>query len=327
MNTPGNRRSLFRLAAVSATAAMLLAACGDDEAEVGPEAGGSIAEDYDLEGAELTVGSKEFTEQLILGHMARLALQTAGAEVTDEIGLAGTAIVREALLAGEIDLYWEYTGTGWITHLGETEPVQPAEDQYQAVADRDLEENDIRWIEPGPFDNTYAVAAHESAVEELGITQLSDLQQLLEEQPEEATFCIASEFATRDDGLPGMEEHYDIEFSQDQLVMLDEGAIYSEVAERSNCNIGEVFATDGRIAALDLVVLEDDQDFFAAYNPSVTVRNEVYEQYPDLEPMFAEIAASLETEVMQELNARVDDLGEFPDEVAEDHLREQCFIG
>jgi osmoprotectant transport system substrate-binding protein len=314
------------LAALSA-AALLLTACGDDEPEAGPETGGSIAEDYDLSGAELTVGSKEFTEQLILGHMARLALEAAGAEVTDEIGLAGTAIVREALLAGEIDLYWEYTGTGWITHLGETEPVQPAEDQYEAVAERDLEENDIRWIEPGPFDNTYAVAAHESAVEELGISQLSDLQELLEQQPEEATFCIASEFATRDDGLPGMEEHYDIEFSNDQLVMLDEGAIYSEVADRSNCNLGEVFATDGRIAALDLVVLEDDQDFFAAYNPSVTVRDEVYQQYPDLEPMFAEIAATLETEVMQELNARVDDLGEFPDEVAEDHLREQGFIG
>ncbi len=327
MNTTRSHRSLFRIAAVSAAAAMLLAACNGDEVEVDPEVGGSIAEDYDLEGAELTVGSKEFTEQLILGHMARLALQAAGAEVTDEIGLAGTAIVREALVAGEIDLYWEYTGTGWITILGETEPVRPAEDQYEAVAERDLEENDIRWIEPGPFDNTYAVAAHESAVEEFGITQLSDLQELLDEQPEEATFCVASEFATRDDGLPGMEEHYDIEFTQDQLVMLDEGAIYSEVADRSNCNIGEVFATDGRIAALDLVVLEDDEDFFPAYNPSVTVRNEVYEQYPDLEPMFAEIAATLETEVMQELNARVDDLGEFPDEVAEDHLREQGFIG
>lgn len=320
-------RSLRRIAATCAAVLLVTACGGDDEAEVGSDGGGSIAQDYDLSGAELTVGSKEFTEQLILGHMARLALEAAGAEVTDEIGLAGTAIVREALLAGEIDLYWEYTGTGWITHLGETEPVQPAEDQYEAVAERDLEENNIRWIEPGPFDNTYAVAAHESAVEELGVTQLSDLQELMEQQPEEADFCIASEFATRDDGLPGMEEHYDIEFSEDQLVMLDEGAIYSEVAERSNCNFGEVFATDGRIAALDLVVLEDDQDFFAAYNPSVTVRNEVYEQYPDLEPMFAEIAATLETEVMQELNARVDDAGEFPDAVAEDHLREEGFIG
>lgn len=323
MRSPRSRR---RIAATGA-AVLLLTACGDDEAEVGSEGDGSIAQDYDLSGAELTVGSKEFTEQLILGHMARLALEAAGAEVTDEIGLAGTAIVREALLAGEIDLYWEYTGTGWITHLGETEPVQPAEDQYEAVAERDLEENNIRWIEPGPFDNTYAVAAHESAVEELGVTQISDLQELMEQQPEEATFCIASEFATRDDGLPGMEEHYDIQFSEDQLVMLDEGAIYSEVAERSNCNFGEVFATDGRIAALDLVVLEDDQDFFAAYNPSVTVRNEVYEQHEDLEPMFAEIADTLETEVMQELNARVDDAGEFPDAVAEDHLREQGFIG
>ena len=109
--------------------------------------------------------------------------------------------------------------------------------------------------------------------------------------------------------------------------MLDEGAIYSEVAQRDNCNLGEVFATDGRIAALDLEVLEDDQDFFPAYNPSVTVRDEVYEQYPQLGDMFAEIASRLDTETMQDLNRRVDAEGEFPEEVAEDFLRTEGFIG
>jgi osmoprotectant transport system substrate-binding protein len=325
---PRSRTSRRWLAALF-VAALTTTACEadevtDDPAE--PDAEGSIAEDYDLSGAELTVGSKEFTEQLVLGHIARIALENAGASVEDEIGLAGTAIVREALLAGEIDLYWEYTGTGWITHLGETEPVEGAEAQYEAVAERDLEENGIRWIEPGPFDNTYAVAVHESAAEELDLAQLSDLQRLLEENPDDATFCVASEFVTRDDGLPGMEEHYDIEFPEGNLVLLDEGAIYSEVEQRDNCNLGEVFATDGRIAALDLEVLDDDLDFFPAYNPSVTVRDEVYQEYPELGDMFAEIAARLETEIMQDLNARVDAEGEFPEEVAEDFLRTEGFI-
>ncbi len=319
-----------RLVATLFAAALALTACGeaaDDEPDAAPDAEGSIAANYDLSGAELTVGSKEFTEQLVLGHIARIALEAAGATVNDEIGLAGTAIVREALLAGEIDLYWEYTGTGWITHLGETEPIPNAQEQYEAVAERDLEENGIRWLPPGPFDNTYAVAAHESAIEEYDLATLSDLQRLLDAEPDAATFCIASEFATRDDGLPGMEAHYGISFPDDNLVMLDEGAIYSEVAERSNCNLGEVFATDGRIAALDLVVLEDDQEFFPVYNPSVNVRDDVYAEYPDLEALFGEISGQLDTETMQDLNARVDDAGEFPEEVAEDWLRSQGFIG
>ncbi|MEX2548590.1 MAG: glycine betaine ABC transporter substrate-binding protein [Nitriliruptoraceae bacterium] len=326
MSTTRSHRFPRPLAGLFA-ALLTLSACAEADEDTPAEAGGSIVEDYDLSGAEFTVGSKEFTEQLILGHIARVALEAAGATVDDEIGLAGTAIVREALLAGEIDLYWEYTGTGWITHLGETEPVPGAQAQYEAVAERDLEENGIRWLDPGLFDNTYAVAVHESAAEEYDLSTLSDLQRLLDENPDAATFCVASEFATRDDGLPGMEEHYDISFPDDNLVMLDEGAIYSEVADRSNCNLGEVFATDGRIAALDLVVLEDDREFFPVYNPAVTVRDDVYEEYPQLGDLFAEVAGRLDTETMQELNARVDDTGEFPAEVAEDWLRSEEFIG
>ena len=317
----------FRAVAGLFAALLALSACGEAEVDTPAAVGGSITEDYDLSDVELTVGSKEFTEQLILGHVARIALEAAGATVNDEIGLAGTAIVREALLAGEIDLYWEYTGTGWITHLGETEPIPSAQQQYEAVAERDLEENDIRWLEPGLFDNTYAVAVHESAAEEYDLSTLSDLQRLLDENPDAATFCIASEFATRDDGLPGMEEHYNISFPDDNLVMLDEGAIYSEVADRSNCNLGEVFATDGRIAALDLTVLEDDREFFPVYNPAVTIRDEVYQEHPELGDLFGEIASRLDTETMQDLNARVDEAGEFPEEVAEDWLRSEGFIG
>jgi osmoprotectant transport system substrate-binding protein len=327
MNAPKIQRP-GRLLAAAVAAAMVLTACGDDNGDSPAANGeGSIAADHDLSGAEFTVGSKEFTEQLVLGEIARIALESAGASVNDEIGLAGTAIVREALLAGEIDLYWEYTGTGWITHLGETEPIPGSDEQFQAVAERDLEENGIRWLDPAPFDNTYAVAVHESAADELELSQLSDLQQLLDENPDEATFCVASEFATRDDGLPGMEEHYDLSFPEANLVLLDEGAIYSEVADRSNCNLGEVFATDGRIAALDLVVLEDDRGFFPVYNPAVTVRDEVYQEHPELGDIFGDIASRLDTETMQELNARVDEGGEFPEEVAEDWLRSEGFIG
>ncbi len=193
-------------------ASLMVAACGgDDDGETTTDGDGEEATDGEdaaasLEGASFTVGSKQFTEQLILGQMAILALENAGASVTDQTGLAGTDIAREALVAGEIDMYWEYTGTGWLNILQQDEPIPGAEEQYNAVAELDLEENGIRWLEPGVFDNTYAIAAHESAIEEFGLSTISDIGTLLEENPDAATFCVAEEFLGRPDGLPGLEQ-------------------------------------------------------------------------------------------------------------------------
>jgi osmoprotectant transport system substrate-binding protein len=141
-----------------------------DEAEV---------PDVDLSGASLTVGSKEFTEQLILGHITRLALEDAGADVDDQIGLVGSTAVREALTAGEIDLYWEYLGTGWITYLENTEAIPDPQEQYEAVRDADAA-NDITWLEPAPFNNTYAIATTNETAEEQGISSISDIRELIE---------------------------------------------------------------------------------------------------------------------------------------------------
>jgi osmoprotectant transport system substrate-binding protein len=103
-----------------------------------------------LSGLEITVGSKEFTEQLILGQIAIQALEAAGATVTDRTGLAGTDATREALESGEIDAYWEYTGTGRVVHLGHEEPIPDSQKQYEAVAQEDLAKNRIRWLKPAP---------------------------------------------------------------------------------------------------------------------------------------------------------------------------------
>src|SRR5690606_28991791 len=133
---------------------------------------GRIGEEFDLSGASLTVGSKEFTEQLILGHITMLALEEAGADVSDQIGLQGSTIVRNALSSGEIDMYWEYLGTGWVTHLGNDEGVPGAEAQYEAVREADAD-NDIVWLEPTPFDNTYAVAVSDENADRLGVSTIS----------------------------------------------------------------------------------------------------------------------------------------------------------
>jgi glycine betaine/choline ABC-type transport system substrate-binding protein len=170
-----------------------------------------LAGDGSLDGADFTVGSKDFDEQLILGYMSLILLEDAGATVTDQINVGGTDTTRAALENDEIDHYWEYTGTAWISFFGETDPITDRLEQYEVVRDRDLEEAGLVWLEPSPFNNTYGIALSQEAYDELGTDTISDMGALLEENPEAVTLCVESEFNVRDDGLPGLEEHYGFE--------------------------------------------------------------------------------------------------------------------
>lgn len=137
-----------------------------------------LIKDVDLSGASLTVGSKEFTEQLVLGKLTRFVLEGAGAQVTDRTGLVGSETVRAALTSGEIDLYWEYLGTGWVTYLGNTAAISDPAAQYAAVRDADVAHG-ITWLAYTPFNNTYAIAATEERAKELNVTRISDIGQLI----------------------------------------------------------------------------------------------------------------------------------------------------
>jgi len=282
-------------------------------------------DEVSLDGAKFVVGSKDFSEQIILAYITMGVLEYYGAETEDKSNIVGSVNTRTALTSGEIDMYWEYTGTGWITYLQETTPIPDPVEQYEAVAERDLEENGIVWLDPAPFNNTYAMAIRREKGEELGVTKLSDLSALAESDPDEVTFCIESEFSTRDDGMPGMLAAYEIDIPEKNIIMMDTGIIYTET-DKGTCNFGEVFATDGRIAALDLVVLEDDKNFFPVYNPALTLRAETLEEYPVLADLFAPIAAALTNEEMQALNALVDVDGEDPEDVAMEWLVAMGFI-
>jgi osmoprotectant transport system substrate-binding protein len=307
---------------------LVVAGCDGAGGSGGGNVGGSDAgEQVSLSGAELTVGSKEFTEQLILGQITLQALEAAGATVEDQIGLAGTVAARKALESGEIDMYWEYTGTGWITHLGHTDPIPDRQEQFEAVAKEDLQKNDIKWLDPpAPANNTYAIAVRSEAYEDLGVEKLSDFKQLIEENPEEATICVGTEFSTRDDGLPGLEKAYGFRFPTENVVKIDEGQIYQETDKGERCNFGEVFQTDGRIANLDLELVEDDKNFFPIYNPALNVSKETIEEYPQIEKLFAPISEKLTTKELQKLNAKVDVEGQLEDQVAEEWLSEHGFI-
>jgi len=313
------RAKLMRLLGIVTVLALIAAGCGGG-------GGGGATGDIDLSDLEVTVGSKEFTEQLILGQITVQALEAAGATVEDQTGLAGSVAARKALESGEIDMYWEYTGTGWITYLQHTKPIPNSKKQYEAVAKEDLKENGIQWLSPAPANNTYAMAVRSEAYNDLGVKKLSDFKQLVEENPEDATVCVGTEFSTRDDGLPGMEKAYDFQFPSDNIVKIDEGQIYQETDRGNRCNFGEVFQTDGRIANLDLELVEDDEGFFPIYNPSLNVREQLIEENPQVEKLFAPISKKLTTSELQKLNAKVDVQGQLEDQVAEEWLSENGFI-
>jgi osmoprotectant transport system substrate-binding protein len=323
-NRPKTARMLTALFAL----ALLATACGDDAgdgADVGEpaEPGDAVADQVDLDGADVTVGSKEFTEQQIVGQIAVEALEAAGANVNDQTGLQGTEVVRNALESGEIDLYWEYTGTGWITILGETETLDSAEEYYEQVRDADAE-NDVVWLEPSEVNNTYAFFYNPS-VNDLGVTTLSELADLADENPDQVTLCAATEFITRDDGLPGVTAAYDFEFSE--VAELDLSLAIDAAVSGDECTVGEIFGTDPLIAEEELTVLEDDREFFPAYNLAMTIRNDTYEENSDAyDELFGAITDALDNDVMRELNGRVDLEGEEPDNVARDFLVDNGII-
>ncbi len=318
-------RLFLLLAPLFILSAAFAAGCASDV--VG--GGGSIAEDFDLSGPQgtvrLAVGSKDFTEQEILGQISLQALEAAGAEVIDETGLGGTEDVRQALITGEVDLYWEYTGTGWLIHLAKPEPIADSKEQYRAVAEQDANQNSIEWLEPAPGNNTYSIAVREGASGDIDIKNISELGRLIENNPDAATLCVGPEFNSRADGLPGLEEKYGFEFPDDKVFELSPNTVYGAVDNGQKCNFGSVFRTNGRIPELGLELLDDDEDFFAVYNPTPTMRKETQEQYPELEELFAPISEKLDTKTLRQLSAAVEVDGNSPANVAENWLQENGF--
>ncbi len=320
--------SAARLTGLVAALALSVSACGSDDSGGGggtAAAGGGDEQSSDLSGASLAVGSKEFTEQLILGQMTVLVLQNAGAEVDDQTGITGTTNVRKALTSGEIDMYWEYTGTGYAEILENNIKNAPTDSQelFDAVKEQDASENDIVWTDLAPMNDTYAIAT--AADNPVG--SLSEYGELANSDPSAASMCAASEFLDRADGFPGLEKKYGFQLPDSAITEVELGVIFTQVPDQDRCKFGEVFETDGRIPANGLKVLEDDENFFVKYNVALTVRKEVLDQYPQIEDLFAPIAEELTTEVMQELNAQVDVEGLPAEAVAQQWLEENGFLG
>jgi osmoprotectant transport system substrate-binding protein len=315
------------LAALTLTGLLAVAACGGGgntgaapQGGAGDGGGGSVAAANNLAGTEISVGSKEFTEQLILGQIAVQALQAAGATVTDRTNLVGTPVVRGALQSGEIDMYWEYTGTAWLGPLGNTDPVAGEQAQFDAVKQADAP-NGITWFAMAAANNAYAIAANPAAAQEFGVATISDWARLAQENPQAATLCTAAEFPTRNDGLPAVEQTYGFDLPEANVAVLDFGLVYTSVAARNPCNFAVVFGTDAQVLQNKLVVLQDDKQALATYNVAVSMRTETYQAHaPAYEAIFGAIAKELTTQRATELNSKVDIDGETPEDVAKEFL-------
>jgi osmoprotectant transport system substrate-binding protein len=282
----------------------------------GPGQAAGVAKDGPLKDVTVNVASKNFTEQLLLCEVAAQRLESQGASVKRTCGMSGSSAVRAALTSGAVDMYWEYTGTGWLTHLQQKETITDSQVMFQKLSAADKEKNGVVWLPPAPANNTYAVAVKTETAEKLGVSTLSDYAKLATSDPASATFCGASEFFGRDDGWPGLKKTYGIDLPQAKVAELAEGPIYNAIGAGNPCNFGEVFATDGRIASLGLTVLEDDKKFFPPYNLSLNVRAATLEKSPAVQAVMEPVSKLLTTTELQKLNAQIDVDGKTPEEVA-----------
>ncbi|WP_406469628.1 glycine betaine ABC transporter substrate-binding protein [Streptomyces hirsutus] len=285
---------------------------------------GTIGRGKPLEGAKLTVTSKEFTEQLILGAIMGIAFQAAGAEVVDRTGIQGSVGAREAVVGGDADAAYEYTGTAWITYQGNSKPLPDPREQWEAVREADRR-NGVAWLEPSELNNTYALAMNQANFKKYGTRTLSEVAALAESDPAAVTLCVEGEFANRTDGLPGLEKAYGMNLAAGNVTQMDTGIIYTQTAKGA-CTYGEVFTTDGRIKSMNLVVMEDDRKFFPNYNAAPVINTGTLKEWPAIPGVLDPVSSKLDNEVARTLNAKVDVDGEDPHQVALDWMVDEGFV-
>jgi osmoprotectant transport system substrate-binding protein len=295
---------------VAIAAAIALAVVGTVATSTSANAAGNS-----LKGVKVIVGSKDFTESIVLSKIVKQFIIANGGTVVDKTNIKGSSTTREAMVSGDINLYWEYTGTAWLVYQKQTDVNIAPATLYTKVAAGD-KKNKVTWLPMTSFNDTYAWAITKANATKYGIKTYSDLAKKL---PAGSAWCVESEFQSRPDGWAGFKKAYSISDSNITTKVLDTGAIY-QATKDGQCMVGEVFATDGRIGALGLMVPSEDISYFPPYNAAITMTDATAKKYPQLVKALAPIAAKISNATMQNLNARVDVLGEDADTVAKSFL-------
>jgi glycine betaine/choline ABC-type transport system substrate-binding protein len=262
---------------------------------------------------DITIGSKNFTEQIILGHMIALLIEEhTNLTVDRRFSLGGTMICHGALIHGEIDLYAEYTGTGLTAVLGQ-EPSADPDQVFETVSREYRARFDAEWLDPFGMNNTYAITVRQTDAERHGWDKVSDL----ESWAAGLHAGFPGEFVERPDGYPGFKKAYRLEFGQ--VTDIDAGLMYDAIANGA-VDVIAAFATDARIAAYNLRLLVDDRFFFPPYHAAPVVRTATLQQHPQIRAALGKIAGALDDRSMRELNGRVDQEKRSPESVAKAFL-------
>lgn len=270
----------------------------------------------------IVVGGKSFTEQQIMTAMTVELLKARGFAPKREAGM-GSAAVRAALENGQVDVYWEYTGTGLGVFNKITDKFSSAEEAYKRIKEVDGAKG-IVWLNMSPVNNTYAFAMNRDQAQKLNIVTVSDLAKAVKGGAK-LTFASNAEFYARPDGLPGWQSAYGFEFDRDNVKRMDTGLVYSALKDRQ-VDTGVVFATDGRIPAFNFVVLKDDKHYAAPYNLTPVVRKEILDKYPKVADALNALSAKLNDETMAKLNASVDVDKKTVEDVASAFLKSNGLI-
>ncbi len=268
----------------------------------------------------VVVGGKNYTEQLLIAAITNQYLGAKGFSVDLRTGL-GTAALRQAQEAGQVDLYWEYTGTSLITFNKVTDKLDAAA-TYARVKELDAAKG-LVWLKPSRANNTYALAMRRADAQAKGVASLSDLATKVSAGA--LKFGCNAEFYSRADGLAPLQQAYGFQFGRENVVRMDTGLVYQALRDKQ-VDVGLVFATDGRIPAFDFVVLRDDKGYFPDYAMTPVVRKAVLDAHPNLARLMDALSARLDDQVMSRLNAQIDVEKRTVEQVAGDFLKAEGLI-
>lgn len=269
----------------------------------------------------IVVGGKNFTEQQIMSEMTTQLLKAKGFTVDKRAGL-GTAPLRQAQEAGQIDLYWEYTGTSLITFNKVADKMDAAA-TYAKVKELDAAKG-LVWLNPSKANNTYALAMRKKDAEAKGVRTLDDLAAKVT-GGQSLKFGCNAEFYARPDGLAPLQKAYGFDFGRENVVRMDTGLVYQALRD-SQVDVGLVFATDGRVPAFDFVILADTKGYFPTYAMTPVVRKETLDKNPKLAELLNGLSAKLDDATMARLNASVDVDKKSIEEVAAGFLKAQSLV-
>jgi osmoprotectant transport system substrate-binding protein len=269
----------------------------------------------------IVVGGKAFTEQILMTEMTVQLLQAKGFKPDRKAGM-GSAALRSAHENGQIDVYWEYTGTSLVTYNKVSEKFSAA-DTYKKVKELDAAKG-IVWLNPSAANNTYGLAMRRDDAAKRGITTLSDLAKAVKADGK-LSFASNSEFYARPDGLKPLQETYGFEFARDNVKRMDSGLTYQALRD-SQVDVALVFATDGRIPAFNFVVIKDDKSFFPAYALTPVIRKEVLDKNPRIADPLNALASKLNDANVSRMNASIDVDKKSVEDVARGFLREQGLL-